>query len=222
MKDHVFGYVASLIKPSDFPFDLIEQKAKLQNVPIMERDGIAFLKQLIRLKAPKRILEIGAAIGYSSLQMASVNETIHIVTVERDRARYDEAVEHIKAYDKHHQIELLLGDAFDIAEELNSKGPYDMIFIDAAKGQYQRFFETFTQHIQSDAVIITDNVLFKGYVSDAQEASKRLAKLSQKIDKYNQWLSSLPGYETIIVPIGDGVAITTQSDQPNEEKEFSK
>lgn len=215
MKDHVFGYVASLIKPSEYPFDLIEQKAKVQNVPIMERDGIAFLKQLIRLKSPKRILEIGTAIGYSALQMASVNETIQIVTVERDHVRYEEAVKNIHAFDKHQQIEVMLGDAFDLAEELNNKGPYDVVFIDAAKGQYQRFFETFTQNMSSDAVIITDNVLFKGYVSDAQEATKRLAKLSQKIDKYNQWLSNLPGFDTIIVPIGDGVAITTQSEQTN-------
>ena len=210
MDAHVFDYIKRLTTLSSYPFDVMERQAKEQHVPIMEPDGIAFLKQLIRLQRPTRILEIGTAIGYSALQMASIDTDIHVVTVERDDERFQAAVENLGQYDKHQQVEVLHGDAFDLADELNSKGPFDVVFIDAAKGQYQRFFETFTTNLTSHAVIITDNVLFKGYVSDASHASKRLAKLSQKIDRYNQWLMELEGFETVIVPVGDGVAITTQ------------
>ncbi len=209
MDAHVFDYIKRLTTPSAFPFDVMERQAKEQHVPIMERDGIAFLKQLIRLHQPTRILEIGAAIGYSALQMASIEANIRVVTVERDEERFKIAVDNLNRYDQHQQVEILHGEAFDLADELNSKGPYDVVFIDAAKGQYQRFFETFSTNLTDHAMIITDNVLFKGYVSDASEASKRLAKLSQKIDRYNQWLIELDGFDTVIVPVGDGVAITT-------------
>lgn len=210
MDAHVFDYIKRLTTPSSYPFDVMERQAKEQHVPIMEQEGIAFLKQLIRLQRPTRILEIGAAIGYSALQMASVYANIRVVTVERDDARFEAAIANVNRYDQHQQVDVLHGDAFDLAEELNNKGPFDVVFIDAAKGQYQRFFETFSTNLTSRAVIITDNVLFKGYVSDASHASKRLAKLSQKIDRYNQWLMELEGFETVIVPVGDGVAITTQ------------
>jgi predicted O-methyltransferase YrrM len=210
MDAHVFDYIKKLTTPSTFPFDVMERQAREQHVPIMEQDGIAFLKQLIRLHRPTRILEIGAAIGYSALQMASVDKKIHVVTVERDDERFQVAVDNLSQYDKHQQVEILHGDAFDLADELNNRGPYDAVFIDAAKGQYQRFFETFSKNLTNHAMIITDNVLFKGYVSDASEANKRLAKLSQKIDRYNQWLTDLDGFQTVIVPVGDGVAITTR------------
>ncbi|GEM03746.1 putative O-methyltransferase YrrM [Halolactibacillus miurensis] len=210
MDAHVFDYIKRLTIPSVYPFNVMEREAKAQHIPIMEPDGIAFLKQLIRLHRPTRILEIGAAIGYSALQMASVHANIRVVTVERDDERFKTAVENIHQYDQHQQVEILHGDAFDLADQLNSKGPYDLVFIDAAKGQYQRFFETFTTNLTDQAMIITDNVLFKGYVSDASVASKRLAKLSQKIDRYNQWLTQLEGFTTVIVPVGDGVAITTR------------
>ncbi|SFO89509.1 Predicted O-methyltransferase YrrM [Halolactibacillus halophilus] len=210
MDAHVFDYIKRLTTTSSYPFDVMEYQAKEQHVPIMEQDGIAFLKQLIRLHRPTRILEIGAAIGYSALQMASVDTNIQVVTVERDDVRFEAAMANINQYDEHQQVEVLHGDAFDLADELNHKGPFDVVFIDAAKGQYQRFFETFSTNLTEHAMIITDNVLFKGYVSDASEASKRLAKLSQKIDRYNQWLMDREGFETVIVPVGDGVAITTR------------
>lgn len=212
MKAEVFPYIKSLTKPSGYPFDVLEKYAREQNVPIMEEEGIAFLKQILRLHRPKKILEIGAAIGYSALQMASVDEQINIVTVERDPIRYEEALRNLEAYDTRNNIQILHGDAFDLIDELNDLGPYDVVFIDAAKGQYQRFFEAFTKNLNDRAVVMTDNVLFKGFVADDTEATKRLSKLSQKINRYNQWLMNLEEFETVIVPIGDGIAISTLKD----------
>lgn len=205
-------YILNLVgQQSDHVFASMEKEAQESCVPIMERDGIEFLKQLIRLHQPARILEIGTAIGYSALQMADANKQAEIVTIERDEERFQRAVDYVGQFDVDQQIDLLFGDAFEHQELLINKGPYDMIFIDAAKGQYQRFFETFAVALGEKGVIITDNVLFKGYVVDDGAASKRLKKLSEKIDRYNQWLMHLEQYHTVIVPVGDGVAITCKT-----------
>jgi predicted O-methyltransferase YrrM len=85
-----------------------------------------------------------------------------------------------------------------------------LLFIDAAKGKYKQFFNLFSPMLSSHGVIITDNVLFKGYVYEAESASKRMSKLAGKIDEFNQWLCNLEEYHTVLVPVGDGIAITTR------------
>lgn len=210
MNSDLSTYLNQFNTSSSSTLKALEEEAETNQIPIMEKDGIAFLKQLMRLQKPLKVLEIGTAIGYSALQMASVNQEIKIVTVERDRDRYERAKIHVANYDDKNQIQLFLGDAFDLSDELNQQGPFDLVFIDAAKGQYQRFFETFSQNMTDNGVIITDNVLFKGYVYDDASATDRLKKLSKKINRYNAWLSDLEEYETVIVPVGDGIAITTK------------
>ncbi|MBM7541711.1 O-methyltransferase [Amphibacillus cookii] len=203
-------YLESLQPPSSNWTSILEKEAEQNGIPIMERDGIAFLKQIVKIKQPKKILEIGTAIGYSALQMQDACLSATIVTIERDSARYEQAKQHVGKFSKNKKIDLLYGDALECVSDIQKRGPYDLIFIDAAKGQNQRFFECFSEFVTSNGVIITDNVLFKGYVIDASDASKRMQALAKKIDRYNRWLSEHPHYETVIIPIGDGVAITTK------------
>ena len=153
---------------------LIEKEAEEDHIPIMERDGIDFLKQLLRIKQPKRILEIGTAIGYSALQMIDAIPSAKMVTIERDPQRLERAKELFDQYDKRNRIELISGDAFDCIETVDEMGPYDVIFIDAAKGQYQRFFESFTPYLAEQGMVITDNILFHGYVANPSSTTKRL------------------------------------------------
>lgn len=201
-------YLQKLRQPASTWQVLLEAEADRDRIPIMERDGIDFLKQILRLKQPNRILEIGSAIGYSALHMADAVPHSKIITIERDQERAKQALENFSKYNPSQTIELIVGDAFDVADQVNQKGPYDLIFIDAAKGQYQRFFELFALMLTSHGVIVTDNILFHGYVVDSSSASKRIYKLAQKIDTYNQWLAHLPDYQTDFYPIGDGIAIS--------------
>lgn len=186
----------------------LEREAEQNEVPIMDKQGISLLQQLIRLHKPTKILEIGTAIGYSALRMLEAQPDAEIVSVERNKEMYDRAMLNIKAQNKQEQIDVIFGDAIEVEEEVIAKGPYQMIFIDAAKGQYRRFFEKYQQSLTNNGVIVTDNVLFRGLVVNPDEAPKRLQNLAKKIDQYNQWLLQHPLYNTTILPLGDGVAIS--------------
>jgi len=209
MLDHELKeYLQTLIPKRDEFFNEMEQYAKLHQVPIMDPLSMEALLQLLRLYKPDSVLEIGTAIGYSALRMASVVKG-KIVTIERDQIRHEEAVKNIRRAKKDNQIQVLFGDAFNLVEEVKKYAPYDCLFIDAAKGQYQRFFEVFEPLLSENGIIITDNVLFRGYVYNPDQADqKRLKKVAEKINGYNQWLINHPSYHTVILPIGDGIAIS--------------
>ncbi|ASK63111.1 SAM-dependent methyltransferase [Virgibacillus phasianinus] len=186
----------------------LERYAKENRVPIMEPVSMNFLQQIIRIHQPARILEIGTAIGYSALRMLQANPGALITTIERDESRFTYAVNEIKALNKHEQINVIFGDALEVAEEITNQGPFDLLFIDAAKGQYKRFFELYSPSIRKSGIVISDNVLFKGYVANPSEDNPRFSKIAGKINTYNQWLINNESFHTSIVPIGDGIAIS--------------
>ena len=187
----------------------LEEEARQEHVPIMEQSGIEFLLQILRLHQPKRILEIGTAIGYSALRMHEVLPHASIVTIERDEKRYQRAVTNISEYGIYNQFRLILGDAHVEMDEMIQQGMlFDCIFIDASKGQYEKFFEAADSLLKSGGIIITDNVLFRGYVIDDTEVPKRYVNMVKKLRRYNDMLYSNPKYVSNIVPIGDGVAIS--------------
>lgn len=203
-------YLSKAIDKKDNLITQLEQYAEEHNVPIMEPLGIDFLQQMIRMNKPKRILEIGTAIGYSAICMAQSHPDTYIVTMERDEQRYQEAVKNIEAANLTDRIEVIFGDALEEGVKLQDEEPFDLLFIDAAKGQYKRFFELFEKTLSPDGVIISDNVLFKGYVYNNPEDGTNKAKIAKKIETYNQWLLQHPDYKTSIVPIGDGVAVSVK------------
>lgn len=187
----------------------MEEYARENRVPIMELEGIEAMLQIVRIQQPTKILEIGTAIGYSALRMAEVCPSAHIITLERDQERYEKAENYFARSGMANQITLLKGDALEQEDEVRLLGDYDMIFIDAAKGQYKKFFEMYSQYLNNSGVIITDNVLFKGLVYEKAEIEKkRIRNLVQKIDQFNEWLMKNDRYHTVILPIGDGVAIS--------------
>ena len=186
----------------------MEEQAEKEFIPIMDKVSMNFIMQLIRMTRPKRILEIGTAIGYSSLRMVEAYQDTQIVTIERDRHRYEQAVNHINKYGKQANIEVIHGDALEVLADFQTETAFDLVFIDAAKGQYQHFFELASPLLLAQGIIISDNVLFKGYVVNSTDIPPRFLKIANKIRAYNQWLVHHPDYETSIVPIGDGVAIS--------------
>ncbi|QXE00509.1 O-methyltransferase [Terribacillus sp. DMT04] len=210
MLQAIMEYLEEHVEPSPEWAVKLEELAAAEQVPIMEPLGIQFLMQVIRLQQPKKILEIGTAIGYSALMMRHAKPDVSIVTVERDEIRYNQAVAHIQKQGAQDDIVTLKGDAFDLEETIKAHGPYDFVFIDAAKGQYQRFFEAYSSMLSNHGVIVSDNVLFKGYVADDKEATPRKANIAKKIRKYNNWLFEHEAYHTTILPVGDGVAVSVK------------
>jgi len=184
----------------------IKEFARRENIPIMQDDGIEFLTSFIEKKDAKNILEIGTAIAYSAIMMALVNSNIHVTTIERDETRYLEALKNIKKFDLESRITLIYNDALNV--ELDDE--FDLIFIDAAKGKNQEFFNHFEKNLKVDGYIITDNMNFHGYVSMEEDEipSKNIRGIVRKIKDYIYFLENNMQYKTIIYKIGDGIAVT--------------
>ena len=209
-ENKVITYLNILTPPRNELVSNMEKLAEKENVPIMDLVGMETLLQLLRLSMPKRILEIGAAIGYSAIRMAQALPEVSIVTIERDEQRYLQAKAHIGQAGLEDRIELIFGDALEVLDQVEKEAPFDFIFVDAAKGQYERFFTMYETLLNQDGIIITDNVLFRGMVAEDHEAlePKRIRNLVKKIDRYNRWLMEHPAYITTILPVGDGIAIS--------------
>lgn len=188
----------------------IKNKAKEENVPIMQDDGIKFLTDYIENNSVKQILEIGTAVGYSAICMANISKDIKIVSIERDEERYLEAVENVKKMNLENQITLIYKDALEV--ELDEK--FDLIFIDAAKGKNIEFFEKFEKNLEKNGTIITDNINFHGFTNMPLEEikSKNLRSLIKKIRKYITYLKENTTYQTIFYDIGDGLSVTTRKE----------
>ena len=183
----------------------IERYAEVNNVPIMQKDGIEFLCDYIKKNNIKNILEIGSAIGYSAIKMALVDNDIKVTTIERDKERFDIAVNNINEFNLTDRINIILRDAL----ETNIEGVYDLIFIDAAKSQYIKFFEKYELNLKKGGVIVTDNLSFHGLVEDESKTTNRNTKqLVRKIRKYIDYLKENKNYKTTFYSLGDGVAIS--------------
>ena len=182
----------------------IENYAKKEDVPIMQKDGIEFLEKFIKENDIKNILEIGTAIGYSAIKMALVDKDISITTIERDEQRYNEAIKNVKKFNLENQISLIYGDAL----EVDVNGSYDLIFIDAAKAQSIKFFEKYEPYLKKGKYIITDNLDFHGLVDSNEEMSRNLRQLVRKIKNYIEYLKENKDYETTFYNVGDGVSVS--------------
>ena len=183
----------------------LEEYAKINNIPIMQKDGILYLINYIKENNIKNILEIGSAIGYSSIMMASINSDIRITTIERDKDRYDLAVSNIKKYNLDKQINIIYGDAVDT----DITGMYDLIFIDAAKGKNIFFFEKYKNNLVKGGTIITDNLSFHGLVEDSDLVkTKNQRGIVNKIKDFISFLDNNEEFATEYIPAGDKIAIS--------------
>ena len=184
----------------------MEEYAKEHNVPIIEKESIAFIIKFIKANNIKDILEIGSAIGYSAILMASVNEDVKLTTIERDEVRYMECLKNVKKCNLQDRINVVYQDAL----EVNLSGvAYDLIFIDAAKGQYTKFFEKYKYFLKPGGVIISDNLKFHGHVGNRGNiASRNLKQLVGKIENYIDFLKNNEEFETKFYDVGDGLSVS--------------
>lgn len=186
----------------------IKEYANENNVPIMVEEGISFLTNYVLKKHVENVLEIGTAIGYSAIMMALVNPNIKVTSIERDEKRYLEALKNVKSLGLENRITLIYNDAFNV--KLDEK--FDLIFIDAAKGQNIRFFEHFEHNLVPGGSIITDNLKFHGLVEKKEEEikSRNLRGLVRKIKDYITYLKNNTRYETEFFDVGDGISVSVK------------
>ena len=184
----------------------IKQKALQEHIPIIMDDTLEVIEKELKENPPKRILEIGAAVGYSAMCFSEfLAENGVIDTIERDEERIQEAKENFKNVGVENKINLYEGDAVEILPTLNEK--YDMVFIDAAKGKYPFFLKESLRMIKDNGVIFADNILYKGYVmSDYNKHKQRTAV--RNLREYIREVSENPNLETEILEVGDGLAIS--------------
>lgn len=185
----------------------LKKDARQNGVPIMSDKGIDYLTTFILKNKINTVLEIGTAIGFSAISMALVNPNLKIVTIERDEERYMEAIKNVKKFELENRITCIFNDALNV--RLEEK--FDLIFIDAAKGQNIKFFERFSSNLEDNGFIITDNMRFHGYVDMPEEEIKNrnLRGLVRKIKEYKTYLKENDKYTTEFNDIGDGLAIST-------------
>ena len=183
----------------------IEEYARNNNVPIMLKDGITYLCDYIKDNNIKSILEIGSAIGYSSIMMALVDNDIKITTIEKDTNRYNIAIDNINKFNLSSRITILNEDAL----ESNINGTFDLIFIDASKGNNINFFNKYKSNLNKSGVIVTDNLSFHGLVEDENKIkTKNQRGIVKKIKLYLDFLSNNKEFNTIYVPVGDKISIS--------------
>ncbi len=178
--------------------------AKKHDVPIITREGERFLNQLLVLKDAKNVLEIGAAIGYSAISMA-LNTKCHVTTIERDQAMVKQAKINISDANLDTHITVIEADALTL--DVSELPMFDVLFIDAAKAQYIKFFEKYAPFVKPGGLIITDNLLFHGLI-DQEVESRNLRQLLRKLDTFNQYILTRDDYITEIYRIGDGMSVS--------------
>ena len=208
--ERMVTYIRSLEVPESAVIEAIEQEALKDRVPIIRKEMQSFLKVLLMIKRPMRILEVGAAVGFSSILMSEyMPEGGHITTIENYDKRIPIARVNFKRAGKEEQIDLIEGDALEVMHGL--EGPYDLIFVDAAKGQYIHYLPEVMRLLGADGVLVSDNVLQEGDIIESRFAVERRNRtIHSRMREYLYELKHHDQLQTSIIPLGDGVALSVK------------
>ena len=208
--ERMVTYIRSLEVPESAVIEAIEQEALRDRVPIIRKEMQSFLKVLLMIKRPMRILEVGAAVGFSSILMSEyMPEGGHITTIENCDKRIPIARANFKRAGKEEQIDLIEGDALEVMHGL--EGPYDLIFVDAAKGQYIHYLPEVMRLLGTDGVLVSDNVLQEGDIIESRFAVERRNRtIHSRMREYLYELKHHDQLQTSIIPLGDGVALSVK------------
>lgn len=207
-EERVVSFIRSLNREEDALIRQLEQEARTEDVPIVRTETRELLKVLTLLHKPKRLLEVGTAIGYSAIYMSRyLPEDGVIVTIEKYGPRIEKAKENFALAGVEDRITLLEGDAADILKGLQE--PFDMIFMDAAKGQYIHFLPEVLRLLVPGGMLVSDNVLQDGDVLESHYAvPRRTRTIHSRMREYLYTLKHHEELETAILPVGDGVALS--------------
>ena len=210
VNERIVDYINSLDKGNSPVCNAIEKEALADGVPIIRKEMGNLLKVLLLLKRPQKILEVGTAVGYSSILMSeNMPENCRITTIENYEKRIPVAKNNFKRAGKEEVITLLEGDAMDILKELD--GTYDFIFMDAAKGQYINFLPELLRLMPAGGLLISDNVLQEGDIVESRYGvTRRNRTIHTRMREYTYTLTHAEQLETSIVPIGDGITLSVK------------
>lgn len=205
--DYMEEYLRGLIPNRDKDLLELEKFAIENRVPIIQKETAKFLEFMISMKEPNNILELGTAIGYSSILMSkTLNNKCKITTIERDEKMISLAKENIKSFGVEDNIEIKEGECLEILEKLDDK--YDLIFMDAGKGHYNHFLPHCLRLLSDKGVIIADNVLFRGMVASDDLVKRRKITIVKRMRTYLDIVSNDKNLITTVIPMGDGIALT--------------
>lgn len=210
MDERITAYIRSLESPENPVLEQIEQEALDTYVPIIRKETQSFLKVLLMIKQPSRILEVGTAIGFSALLMSEyMPENGHITTIEKYEKRIPIAQKNFERAGKIDKITLIEGDALEVMRNLD--GVYDFIFMDAAKGQYIHYLPEAVRLLSKGGVLMSDNVLQDGDVIESRFAVERRNRtIHSRMREYLYELKHHDELQTSILPLGDGVALSVK------------
>ncbi len=211
--ERVSAYINSL-DTGNTPFlEELEKEARAASIPIIRREMQSFLKVLLALKAPERILEIGAAIGFSALFFCEYGpKDCQVTTIENYEKRWPIALQNFQKGGRAEQITLLQGDAGQILPTL--AGPYDLIFLDAAKGQYLHFLPDILRLMTPGSVLLSDNVLQEGDILESRFlVERRNRTIHRRMREYLYALKHTDALITAVLPLGDGITLSTMTER---------
>ena len=208
--DRIRTFIGSLDRELPAYLNELEQYARKTDVPIIRREMQSLLRVLLAMNSPRQILEVGTAIGFSALFMSEyAPEDCHITTIEKYEKRIPLAKENFKKAGREDRISLLEGDAAEILKEL--EGPYDMIFMDAAKAQYIHFLPEILRLLSQGGVLISDNVLQDGDIIESRFAvTRRNRTIHARMREYLYEIKHNVNLETVILTLGDGTAVSVK------------
>lgn len=216
--ERLASFINSFNTDYDEVITSIRKEAEENRVPVIRREAGEFIKMLIMMNKPKRILEIGSAIGFSAIFMSRfLEDGAHITTIENYQPRIEEAKKNIERAGAQDVITLLEGDALEILPGLS--GEYDMVFMDAAKGQYGSFFKDAIRLLREDGILLCDNVLQDGDVLESRFAvTRRNRTIHSRMREYLYELTHDPELETAILNIGDGMSLSIKKGRNDEKR----
>lgn len=207
--DYIEQYIKGLVYEESDILREIEEFAHKNLVPIVQKETARFLEVILTIKRPMKILELGTAIGYSSILMSMyANENSKITTIERDISMIEEAKKNIEKYELTNKIEIKQGDCLEVLKSLKDK--YDLIFMDAGKGHYNHFLPECLRLLNEGGIIVADNVLFRGMVANDDLVKRRKITIVKRMRSYLDIVSKDKRLITSVIPMGDGIAVTTR------------
>ena len=210
--DYIENYLRNLKEIDDEKLREMNDFAEENHVPIIERESEEFINFLISMQKPKKVLELGTAIGYSSISFAKRNKCIEkIDSVELKGEMAEIARKNISDVGLENIISVHKSDAYDFLEDLEES--YDLIFIDAAKGQYEKYFDSGLKNLNEKGLIICDNVLFKGMIAEDSLVKRRKITIVKRLRKFLKDISEDERFISSVVPIGDGVLLVRRKDE---------
>lgn len=213
VNERIVSYINSLDKGDSPICEQIEKEALADGVPIIRQEMGSLLKVLLHMTKPKNILEVGTAVGYSSILMSeNIPQGAKITTIEKYEKRIPVARENFKRAGVEDIVTLIEGDAFEVMKELD--GPYDFIFMDAAKGQYINFLDDILRLLSPGGILVSDNVLQEGDIAESRfGVVRRNRTIHGRMREYLYTLTHDDRLVTSVIPIGDGITLSVRKEE---------